>query len=184
MKRFLIAGVALITVLALTGCGATGYTTGRAQKKAGEAAQTVIEDSTGLKAEDVLTYATSGAITGQTAQSQGIYIDRLLGSSYPNTMFDQIAVAVSIAKNNTFASLAVYLIYSGEADGHVITFKSVGVVTNSQTGFQFEAKECDEAGNIMNSGVSISVFGANFGTNVMLTTIFTNSTPLQLLQIN
>jgi predicted small lipoprotein YifL len=192
MKRFLIAGVALITVLALTGCGATGYTTGRAQKNAGDAAGKVLENATGQKVDAANVYQYGIGTTGAAAEASRIDTTAFFGPTHPNTVFGEIGVVVAIMKDLSAASLVAHFTDLDKANEYNVLFRSISAVSYSPTMFEFKAQECDEDGNVMTGGAVINVYAASFGNGSfsLITTVqqnganFTNGTPLSIPQTN
>ncbi len=186
MKKLLIAGLALATVIALTGCGAAGYTTGRASGKASADAAKMIDDATGQQPTNLDSDNYYVQATGATASASFLNTEGLLGTGYPNTVFEEIGASVMIKKDGTLASVVVILTPVSTGDQMPVAFLSTGKITyNAATGFNFTAQLYDlDTMSFVNGGALINVNGVNFGNQMRITIklqgstlAFANSTP-------
>lgn len=186
MKKLLIAGLALATVIALTGCGVSGYTTGRASGKASAEGANVLKSTTGEEATNLNSDNYYVQATGATASASFLNTEALLGAGYPNTVFEEIGASVMIKKDGSLATVVIILTPVSTGEQMPVAFLSIGQITyNATTGFNFTAQLYDlDTMSFVNNGALINVNGVNFGNQMRITiklqgsaNAFANSTP-------
>ncbi len=181
MKKLLIAGLALITILALTGCGASSYSRGGYTKQAEGNASSLLSDKTGqtTTAANSETYAMeiSGA---EAAIGYGIRAENLLGSGYISADYEKIGIALSVNKEYTVAVMSIVFVSAKYTD--TVNLTQVGALTagNPLTGVTFVAQDM--------SGVKVNVSALKVAgrmvANIKLASssaFFAQATPLPLM---
>lgn len=193
MKKLLIAGLVVLTALALTGCGASGYTNDRFKKSTADGAK-VLSDVQGAEVTNSDADAFYVESTGASASSLFIDATALFGAQYPNSKFDSIDMSLIVNKNGVGAIL--YIIFNVAGDEMPVCFITTAA-TNYKVGlgFNFTAQLFDLDTNTADpSGLTVMVTGvASVGGAPRVTVKlsgssanFANGTPLTagLLEIN
>ena len=185
MKKLLIAGLVVFTALALTGCGASGYTSDRVKKSTEEGAD-VLSAVQGAEVTNATTDAFYVESTGASASSLLIDATALFGAQYPNSKFDSIDMSLLINKSGTGASLFIIFTVAGE-EMPVAFVTSAATNYKAGLGFNFTAQLVDlDTETVDPSGLTVMVTGVASVGGAPRVTIkltgssanFANGTPL------
>ena len=176
MKRLLIAGLALVTILSLTGCGVSSS---RGGLKANKAAASGLSGLTGEASTLANSEMYALETTGLQASGYGINAENFLGTGNVNANYTKIGIAINVNKAYTVAAAAI--VFTSAEYEDTVNLIPVGTISGSPTtGLIFVAQDFN--------GVKVNITAMKYGTNMIAniklassSALFAQSTPLSLV---